>query len=270
MTRNGQGISSIWPAGAPLIGMIHLPPLPGAPGWRESSMDAVIERAVSDAEALTEAGFDGVMVENYSDVPFFRDSVPAESVAAITATVVAVRGATSLPVGVNVLRNDALAAVAVAAATGARFVRVNVHTGSMWTDQGLVEGRAADTLRLRSRLAVDVAILADVHVKHATPPVGVRLGDAASDAWHRGLADALIVSGTGTGVPADFDDLEVVRAAVPDARVLVGSGVTPKNVVTALAHANGAIVGSAVMTGGAAGSGVDPDRARALVVVARG
>lgn len=268
MTPTPQGIETIWPATQPLIGMIHLLPLPGAPAW-SGSMDTVIERAVADAETLTEAGFDAVMVENYSDVPFYRGPVPAETVAAITASVVAVRMATSLPVGVNVLRNDALAAVGIAAASGARFVRVNVHTGSMWTDQGMVEGRAAETLRLRTGLGQDIAILCDVHVKHATPPVGAEIGATAADGWHRGLADALIVSGVGTGAPTALGDIEAVRAAVPEAPILVGSGVTPQNAAGVLAHANGAIVGSAVMVDGVAGSGVDLRRASALVTAAR-
>ncbi len=105
-----------------------------------------------------------------------------------------------LPVGVNALRNDARAALAIAVATGAHFIRVNVHTGSMFTDQGLIEGAAADTLRVRAALDTRVAIMADVHVKHASPPAGADIADAASDAWHRGLADALIVSGIGTVV----------------------------------------------------------------------
>lgn len=264
MTTIVQGIESIWRDGPPLIGMIHLLPLPGAPAWG-GSMDAVIDRATADADMLTEAGFNAVMVENYSDVPFLRGSVPAETVAAMTAAVVAVRGTTSLPVGVNVLRNDPLAAVGIAAASGALFVRVNVHTGSMWTDQGLVEGDASLTLRLRARLGARVAILADVHVKHATPPSGAEIGATAADTWYRGLADALIVSGVGTGAPTRSGDLEAVRAAVPEAPVLVGSGVTPQNASRVLGGASGAIVGSAVMAGGVAGSGVELSRARALV-----
>jgi len=268
VTSTPQGIDSIWPAIKPLIGMIHLLPLPGAPAWA-GSMDAVVERAATDAEALTEAGFDAVLVENYSDVPFFRGPVPAEAVAAITTAVIAVRGATSLPVGVNVLRNDAHAALGIAAATGARFLRVNVHTGSMWTDQGMVEGQAAETLRLRARLGTDVAILCDVHVKHATPPTGSDLGTTATDTWYRGLADALIVSGVGTGEATALGDLETAGASVPDAPILIGSGVTPQNAARLLAASNGAIVGSSVMVSGTAGWGVDPGRASALVTAAR-
>ena len=268
MTEIEVAIESIWPERAPIVGMVHLMPLPGSPRWG-ASMGAVFSRATADAEALTKAGFDGILVENYADVPFLKGPVPAETVAAMTAAVLAVRDATGLPVGVNVLRNDAHAAVAIATATGARFIRVNVHAGSMWTDQGLVEGRAADTLRLRSKLGGRVAILADVHVKHATPPSGSDIGTAASDSWRRGLADALVVSGSGTGVPTETRDLEAVRAAVPEACILVGSGVTPENASNVLALADGAIVGSSVMRRGIAGAGVDADRARLLIDAAR-
>jgi uncharacterized protein len=264
-----QGIARIWGEKKPLLGMVHLAALPGSPAWG-GSMDRVLERASADAETLTTAGFDGIVVENYADTPFFGGPVPPETVAAITAAVLAVRAVTDLAVGVNVLRNDAAAALAVAAVTGARFIRVNVHTGSMWTDQGLVEGRAADTLRARAALDVEVAVLADVHVKHATPPAGSRLEEAAADAWHRGRADALVVSGPSTGAAAELGDLERARTGAPGAPVLVGSGTTPESVRAVLAAADGAIVGSALMKGGLAGSGVDPARARALVDAARG
>lgn len=263
-----QGLDSIWPSTRPLIGMIHLSALPGAPAWG-GSMDAVIDRAVADAAALAAAGFDGLMVENYRDVPFFRGDVPPETVAGLTACVRAVLDGVKLPVGVNVLRNDARAALGIAAATGARFVRVNVHTGSMWTDQGLIEGQAADTLRARAALGIDVAILADVHVKHATPPSGSSIGDAAADAWHRGLADALVVTGPGTGRAARSDELTEVREAVHEATILLGSGVSHNTVRALLHRVDGAIVGSAVMTDGVAGSGVDRGRAAAFIEAAR-
>lgn len=263
-----QGVTRIWPGGRALVGMIHLRALPGAPGW-DGSMARVIERAAADAEALAAAGFDGLVVENYSDTPFFRGPVPPETVAALTAAVGAVRSVTTLPVGVNVLRNDASAALAIAVATGARFIRVNVHTGSMWTDQGLVEGRAAETMRDRASLGADVALLADVHVKHATPPAGARIEESAADAWHRGRADALIVSGTGTGAETRLTDVEAVRSRVPGAPIFVGSGTTVENVREVLAAADGAIVGTALMKDGMAGAGVDPARARALADAAR-
>ena len=167
------------------------------------------------------------------------------------------------------VRNDAHAALAIAAATRARFIRVNVHTGTMYTDQGVIEGQAAHTMRTRAALAPEVAILADVHVKHASPPPGSTLELAAKDTWHRGLADALVVSGSGTGEPTGGDDVRRIKTAVPGTPVLVGSGVTTDNAEGLLESADGAIVGSAAMVEGKAGGPIDPERARAVVEAAR-
>jgi membrane complex biogenesis BtpA family protein len=249
--------------------MVHLLPLPGSPGW-QGSIDDVLERAKVDAAALTSAGFDALIVENYGDIPFHPGAVPAATVASLTRVISTVRAETDLPLGVNVLRNDAAAAISIAATTDAHFVRVNVHVGAMWTDQGLLQGRADETLRLRRSLGVDVAILADVHVKHAVPPVGAAIDTSAADAWHRGLADALLVTGAATGAGTAVGDLEAVRSAVPDAPVLVASGVTTETVTDTLEHAHGVIVGSDVMRNGRAGTGIDPERARAFVERARG
>jgi membrane complex biogenesis BtpA family protein len=248
----------------PLIGMVHLLPLPGAPGW-QGSMDSVLARALADAAALEAAGLDGLLVENYADVPFYPERAPAETIAALAVCAREVIRSTRLPVGVNLLRSDGPGALAVAHAAGARFVRINVHSGVMATDQGLLSGRAHETLRLRRQIDAQVAIFADVWVKHAAPLPGSDLAQAAEDTFHRGMADALIVSGSGTGKPADLARVDAVRKAVPDAPVLIGSGVTPDTVAAALARADGAIVGSALARDGMAGAGVDPDRAAALV-----
>ncbi|MEX0891975.1 MAG: BtpA/SgcQ family protein [Gemmatimonadota bacterium] len=251
-----------------VIGMIHLLPLPGAPGWG-GSMAAVEDRAGRDAEALAAGGADAVLVENYHDVPFHPGALPAETVAALAALTRLVRGAVSLPVGVNALRNDARAALGVAAATGAGFIRVNVHTGTMLTDQGTLEGRAHETLRVRAALGVEVAILADVLVKHAVPPHGLSVERAAADAWERGRADALVVSGEATGAATDTESLRAARAAVPEAPLLVGSGLGPENAAALLPLADGAIVGSALQRDGRAGGPVEADRVRRLVEVVR-
>ncbi len=228
-------------------------------------MATVLDRARSDAGALHAGPVDAILVENYGDTPFHPGPVPAETVAALTAAVLAVRQVTDRPVGVNVLRNDAAAALAVAAATGAAFIRVNVHTGGMYTDQGWIEGEAHRTLRIRERLAPDVAILADVLVKHAAPPPGLTLERAARDAWERGRADALIVSGARTGEPADHAELGGLRTVLPDAHLLIGSGVTEHTVAASLEAADGIIVGSSLQVGGVAGCGVDADRVRRLL-----
>jgi uncharacterized protein len=246
-----------------VIGMVHLPPLPGALG--HAGMGAVLDAARRDAAALAGGGVHGVMVENFGDAPFFPDGVPPETVAALALAVAAAREACGLPVGVNVLRNDARATLGIAAASGAAFVRVNVHTGAMLTDQGWISGRAHETLRARAALGADVAILADVLVKHAVAPPGLTAGDAARDAWERGRADALVVTGAATGSAADLARLGEVRAAVPGALLLAGSGVTASSAAAIRAHADGAIVGSAFMAGGRAGQRVEGARVRELM-----
>ncbi len=228
------------------VGMIHLHPLPGSPRW-DGDMEAVISAALADAEALAGGGFNSVMIENYHDIPFFPGRVPAETVAAMTVLVQAVGMAfPGLMTGVNVLRNDVESALGIAAATGARFVRVNIHTGTAVTDQGTIEGRAWNTLRRRRELGIEVGILADVRVKHSRSLVERPLAEEVRDLRLRGLADGVIVTGVSTGAGADLAEVALVREAVPDCPVLVGSGVTPATVGNFLPHADGFIVGSSL------------------------
>lgn len=234
-----------------VFGMVHLQPLPGAPLFG-GSIDEVIEAAVADASALAAGGCDGIVFENFGDRPFHK-AVGPETIAAMTRVVAEVKS--KLPVGVNVLRNDARAAIAIAAATGAQFIRVNVHAGVMATDQGLIEGEAADTLRMRAAIAPHVLIFADYLVKHATP-VGEQ---SARDLRERALADAIIISGAETGLPADAKRLAQVRATV-DAPILIGSGITAEN-ANDYPDADGAIVGTSLKSEGRV------DRARVERVV---
>ena len=263
-----SGRQTIWTARKNVVGMVHLLPLPGAPGYR-GSVQQVVDRAARDAQALADGGVDGIIVENYGDAPFYPDVVPPATIAALTRAITEVQRVVRLPLGVNVLRNDAAAALAIAAATGAQFIRVNVHTGAMLTDQGWIAGKAAETLRLRTTLGAAVAIFADVLVKHAAPPAALTIEQAASDAFLRGGADALIVSGTATGAATDIEDARRVRRAVPDAPLWIGSGVTVDSVAALLAVADGVIVGSAFQRDGRAGAGVVTDQVRRLVDVAR-
>lgn len=248
----------------PLIGMVHLGALTGAPGF-SGDMDAVVERAVADASTLERAGFGAILVENFGDAPFFADVVPPVTVAALARAARAVIDATSIPVGVNVLRNDAMSALSIAAACGASFIRVNVLSGTMFTDQGAIEGHAADILRLRAALGADIAILADVFVKHAVPPAGLTLAQATEDLCERGGADALVVSGTGTGRPTDMAMVDQVRAACGRLPIYVGSGASVDTIGTILRHADGAIVGTAIEVDGHTANPIDPNRAAALV-----
>jgi len=229
-----------------VVGMIHLQPLPGSPGW-SGGMNTVLETALGDAEALVAGGVGAVMVENYHDIPFYPGRVPAETVAAMTVAIQAVRTAfPDLPLGVNVLRNDVESALGIAVAVGARFVRVNVHTGAAVTDQGTIEGRAWHTLRRRRELGGDVGILADVRVKHARPLVDRPLAEEVRDLRLRGLADGIIVSGAATGEGTDLDEVVQVREALPGTPVLIGSGATAANVGPFMAHADAVIVGSSL------------------------
>ncbi|WP_162562427.1 BtpA/SgcQ family protein [Salinigranum rubrum] len=256
-----------------VVGMVHLPPLPGAPDYDEDAgRDRIRSRAVSDARALASGGCDAVMVENFGDVPFYPDSVPKHVVASMTDVVGRIGEEVDCPVGVNVLRNDAEAALSVASATGASFVRVNVHAGARVTDQGVVEGRAHETIRLRSRLASDVAVLADVGVKHSAP-LGERrsLDESVDDVVTRGLADGVVVSGRGTGHAVDEDRLARAARACDrhDAPLFVGSGVTADTVNECLAHADGVVVGTALKVDGETTNRVDEARVRAVVEAAR-
>lgn len=252
----------------PLVGMVHLGPLPGAPAF-SGDFDAVLAAALADATALAEAGFDALLVENLGDAPFFADNVPKVTVAAMTRAVAEVRRTVDLPVGVNVLRNDAPAALAIAAATGAAFIRVNVLAWSMNTDQGPIVGRAAEVARRRAALGAGVQVLADVFVKHAVPPPGLTLEQAAADTWQRAGADGLVVTGIGTGQEVSLDDLRRVKQAAPGAPVYAGSGVSADSVAAVLGVADGVIVGTGLKHGSIAPAPVDPARARAFVLAAR-
>jgi len=246
-----------------LIGVLHLKPLPGSPRWG-GDFAAVINSAVADASGYERGGAHALIIENFGDVPFTKGNVGPETVAAIAAAGRAVAENTKLPIGFNVLRNDASAALALCAACQGSFIRVNVHSGAMLTDQGLIEGNAFETLRYRKRICPGALIFADIHVKHAVPLGNWTLEAAARDTLERGLADALIVSGAGTGLPTNAGDLERVRAACPSAKVLLGSGVNVNNVTDYLHLTDGFIVGTSLKVGGKVPNAVDPKRVAAL------
>ena len=257
---------------APVVGMVHLPALPGAPEF-DGDRTAIRERAVADARALDTGGADGLIVENYGDTPFHPEDVPKSTVAEMTRVAGAVADAVDLPVGINVLRNDAAAALSVAAAVDAAFVRVNVHTGARVTDQGVIEGRAHETLRLRDEIAADVSILADVAVKHSAPLAERPLAEAVDDTVDRGRADGLVVPGPATRRETDASALQTVVDARdgidPAVPVFVGSGVTAETASELLAVADGAIVGTALKRGEETMNPVDSERVAAVVDAVR-
>jgi membrane complex biogenesis BtpA family protein len=252
----------------PVIGMLHLPALPGAPRFA-GDVRAVGGHVLRDAESLATGGVHGLMLENYGDLPFFPDRVPSYVVTHMTALACEVRRHfPQLPLGINVLRNDGRSALAVAHASGAQFVRVNVLCGARVADQGILHGIAHDLLRERALLrATDsIRILADVDVKHSAALVPRPLEDEVSDTLHRGLADGLIVSGSGTGRATDPSHVAATRAAAGGrAPVFVGRGVTARSLPEYLPHADGFIVGSAFKPGNDPAKPVEVGRVRELM-----
>ena len=228
-----------------LVGVCHLLPLPAGP-VASAGFAAVRERALHDAAVLADAGFDALILENYGDAPFPAGPVEPHVSAFVAILAAEIKARHALRVGINLLRNDAHAALGVAAASGADFIRVNVHTGAMLTDQGILQGAAHATLRYRRELGATVQIAADVLVKHAVPLAPQAIADVAQDTARRGGAEILIVTGQGTGQKADPEKARAVVAAVPEAQVWVGSGVTEASVGAWTETVHGAIVGTAI------------------------
>jgi hypothetical protein len=244
----------------PLIACIHLLPLPGSPRYG-GNMQAVYDTALAEARLFARYPIDALIVENFRDMPFYPGRLPAETVAALAAVTRDIVNAVPLPVGVNALRNDAQAAVAIATAAAAQFIRVNVHMDAVVADQGILQGASHDTLRLRAALRSEVLIFADVGVKHATPLAPRGLDLATRDLTERGLVDAIIVSGDLTGAATDPKDVDLVRQHT-HLPLLIGSGATPENLPAVYDKVEGFIVGSYLKRAGRADNLVDEERVK--------
>jgi hypothetical protein len=258
-----MGFHELFGRNKPVIACVHLLPLPGAPDY-DGRMGPVYDTALSEVAVFKRQGVDGLIVENFRDKPFYPGRVPAETVAALAAVAREVVRASGLPVGVNALRNDALAALAAAAAAEAHFIRVNVHMGAVVSEQGVIQGASHETLRLRAALRSNVLIFADVGVKHAAPLADRGLAAETRDLAERGRADAIIVSGELTGAETSAGDVELVRAhtRLP---LLIGSGATPENSHRVFARADGFIVGSYFKKDGRGENRVEESRVRAFM-----
>ncbi|MEM7199601.1 MAG: BtpA/SgcQ family protein [Planctomycetota bacterium] len=248
------------------LGVVHLQPLPSSA--RGQSFETVLDAARRDADALRQGGVDGLIVENFGDAPFHKgtadDPVPPDVPAALAVVGRAVGDATGLPVGINCLRNDAKAALGAAACAAARWVRVNVLTGTYVADQGLLDGDAAGVLAYRKRLGIGVDILADLLVKHAVPLAAPDVATAARDLAERSGASGLIVSGDRTGAPPSVGLLDTVRTAVDSFPIWLGSGLSLDNAADLWPRCDGAIVGSALKRDGVVTAPVDPERVARL------
>ena len=255
----------------PIIGMVHLWPLPGAPGYSGHDMDKILEQARRDTEVLLEGGVDGLIVENMWDLPYYVGAdVQIEAVAAQAVAARAVAEMASVPVGVNVIHNGWEAELAIAVAAGLDFIRICILTGArLWDTGDLNPGCAADLLRRRKELdAEHLKLFADVDKKHSVPFPGLDLETHIEwTEFYR--ADALIVSGRMTG---DAPPLDKVRRAKEAATrpILMGSGTTADNIAGFLQFADGAIVGSSLKIDGVAENPVDLKRVRRYMAAVKG
>lgn len=259
-------LEEIFGTAKPVIGVIHLLPLPGSPHW-DGQMEPMLLRAEQEASSLASGGAHGIIIENFFDAPFTKNQVDTATACAMTLAAKRVMSVCSLPIGINVLRNDGMTALAVATAVGAKFIRVNVFTGAMLTDQGMIEGQAHELLNYRRHLSSkNIKIFADVMVKHASPVTPLAdIGQMANEAAYRGHADALIVSGVATGSAPALTSVAAVREAVPDKPLLIGSGANRENAATLLASADGVIVGSSLKRQGKIENPIDVERVRSFV-----
>jgi hypothetical protein len=255
-----------------VIGVLHLPALAGDAAYDGEPFDSIEARVLADARAYAEGGASALLIENFGSAPFHKgtreDPAPPHQIAALAIFARKLREELELPIGINCLRNDVLGALGAAAIAGASFVRVNVHVGAYLTDQGVIEGAAAETLAYRWRLDPAIAICADVLVKHAAPLVPIAPEQATHETFDRGLADAVIATGAGTGHAIDRDRLARMSNAAAGRPLLLGSGLTPENAAELTPLATGAIVGTYAKRNGVLSEPVDRDRVRALVSAA--
>jgi membrane complex biogenesis BtpA family protein len=250
-----------------VIGVIHSLPLPGSPGYEGRPMTEIVDFAVAEAERYRAGGVDGLIVENHGDIPFSKpEHLGPETAAGMAVMTDAVRRASGLAIGVNVLANGAIQALAVAKAAGASFIRVNQWANAYVANEGFVEGPAAAATRYRAWLqAREVKIFADVHVKHGAHAI---TGDRSIPELARDVeffdADVAIATGQRTGDSATMEELSTIAGgtALP---VAVGSGVTPDNVGDILTVADAVIVASYLKQDGVWWNPVDPERLRTFM-----
>ena len=247
-----------------MIGMVHAPGLPGSPRYdREGGMGKVIAAALADAQALADAGFHALMYCNEADMPY-QTSLPAETVAAMTAVICAVQARVNMPFGVNLLIDPA-ASIAVAHATGGRFVRAFL-TGGYVGDFGVYETQGAEIMRRRANIAADdIRVLANITPGFSVNMVDRPLTETAKGAVFVGLADAVVVGGAAAGVEVDLAPLLAVAKATPETPLVVGTGAATENVGALMTVADGFIVGSSIKVDRKTLNPIDPARAAAFM-----
>ncbi len=241
----------------PVIGMIHLRPLPGSAGYDGGGLGPVLEQAMCDGHLLDEAGVDAILIQNTGDLPATSDGGP-ETVAYMAMIGTQVAREIKTPLGVNILANGAETALAVAHAIGARFVRAKVYVGAVVGIGGIIQSNAQRVLDFRRRLGAEIEIAADVYDRTSRPLGDLPIEEAAHQARFHGRANALII--TGANVDDSLERLRRVKAAVPDAPIYCGGGTTPANIAQFFEACDGVVVGNAVKSGPEFQGWVDRDR----------
>ncbi|MEM2045413.1 MAG: BtpA/SgcQ family protein [Candidatus Bathyarchaeia archaeon] len=247
----------------PIIGMIHLPPLPGSPAYQGQPVEKIVDQAVQEAVSLVEGGIDAVLVENFNDYPYVIENTSRPTIIALSVVAYEVKKHVDVPVGINILFNDAINEFYVAWTLGLDFIRVEGFIDTAFTDLGIIQPLSAKLLRLRAKYGGNnIAILADVQGKHTSIIPTRPLVDSVRDAFERGRADAVVLTGERTGEPVNLATLRAVREKFPNARIFLGSGLTAETVSTLLTLADGGIVGTYFKKDGKVHNPIDIHRVR--------
>ena len=253
-----------------VVGVIHSLPLPGSAGYQGQAVQGIVDFAVAEAERYRAGGVDGLIVENHGDIPFSKpEHLGPETAATMAVMTDAVRRASGLRIGVNVLANGAIQALAVAKAAGADFVRVNQWANAYVANEGIIEGPAALATRYRAMLhGREIRIFADVHVKHGAHAITAdrSIAELARDVEFFD-ADVAIATGQRTGDAATMDELRAIAGGT-SLPLMVGSGVNPENVGEIFQVADGVIVASYLKQDGVWWNPVDPARLRVFMAAA--
>lgn len=245
----------------PAIAMVHIGALPGSPLYdADGGLEKLLADARKDLQALQAAGFDAVMFGNENDRPYAFE-VDTASTATMAFLIGQLRSEITVPFGVNVLW-DPMATVALSAATGASFCR-EIFTGTYASDMGVWAPDAGKAMRYRDGLGrQDLVMLYNVSAEFADSMDKRPLPDRARSAVFSSIPDAVLVSGQITGEAARMEDLEAVKAVLPDTPVLANTGVKHATVNEVFGAADGCIVGSALKVDGHTWNAVDADRAK--------
>lgn len=254
-----QELEQLFNTSKPIIGMVHLPALPGAPVYDGKGLDSVIEYALEEAGKLIAGGVNGIQVENYGDHSYFVNNAADETISAISIVAHELRKKyPEIPMGICLLA-DPKACIAIAHCTKAQFVRATVFTEGAVDVGGLALRSPHEILRYRKFLDPSIKIFADIHIKHSAPLGPRPIEESAYDAAYF-LADAVILSGKHTGKETPLEDVEKVKACLPDYPVLIGSGLNQKNAAALFQYADGSFVGTNFKENGDSFSRVSQDR----------